>query len=117
MKTRTKIVLSSTIIGMISGAMAGWYSIPTMIAEWSGIIDYDFIDNYINNDFNPYTSTIKGVLIWSAISGTTIGILAFANIKTVDCLKWCWESRSQIINKEENNEQTPLLTAQINTVN
>ncbi len=92
--------------------MAGWYSIPTMISEWSGIIDYDFIDNYINNDFNRYTATIKGVLIWSAIGGTTLGILAATSIKTVDCLKICWESSNQISNEETKNEQTPLLVVQ-----
>ncbi|WP_338962823.1 MULTISPECIES: hypothetical protein [unclassified Spiroplasma] len=87
MKIQNKIILSSTIFGEVIGNIAGWYSIPTIIAEWLDIMEYDFIDNYINNDFNPYRSTVKGVLIWGLISAVTMAITSTVSLKTVEYVK------------------------------
>ncbi|WP_342217797.1 hypothetical protein [Spiroplasma endosymbiont of Amphimallon solstitiale] len=117
MKIQNKIILSSTIFGEVIGNIAGWYSIPTMIAEWLDIMEYDFIDNYINNDFNPYRSTVKGVLIWGLISAVTMAITSTVSVKTVEYVKVLYENRRQT-NSREIDETTPLLSqTQINSIN
>ncbi|WP_252321092.1 hypothetical protein [Spiroplasma endosymbiont of Lariophagus distinguendus] len=117
MKIQNKIILSSTIFGEVIGNIAGWYSIPTMIAEWLDIMEYDFIDNYINNDFNPYRSTVKGVLIWGLISAVTMAITSTVSVKTVEYVKTLYENRRQT-NTREIDETTPLLSqTQINSIN
>ncbi|WP_342265842.1 hypothetical protein [Spiroplasma endosymbiont of Villa modesta] len=117
MKIQNKIILSSTIFGEVIGNIAGWYSIPTIIAEWLDIMKYDFIDNYINNDFNPYRSTVKGVLIWGLISAVTMAITSTVSVKTVEYVKVLYENRRQT-NSREIDETTPLLSqTQINSIN
>lgn len=117
MKIQNKIILSSTIFGEVIGNIAGWYSIPTMIAEWLDIMEYDFIDNYINNDFNPYRSTVKGVLIWGLISAVTMAITSTVSVKTVEYVKILYENRRQT-NSREIDETAPLLSqTQINSIN
>ncbi|WJG70503.1 hypothetical protein [Spiroplasma ixodetis] len=117
MKIQNKIILSSTIFGEVIGNIVGWYSIPTMIAEWLDIMEYDFIDNYINNDFNPYHSTVKGVLIWGLISAVTMSITSTVSVKTVEYVKVLYENRRQT-NSREIDETTPLLSqTQINSIN
>ncbi|WDA54402.1 hypothetical protein [Spiroplasma endosymbiont of Phycita roborella] len=117
MKIQNKIILSSTIFGEVIGNIAGWYSIPTMIAEWLDIMEYDFIDNYINNDFNPYRSTVKGVLIWGLISAVTMAITSTVSVKTIEYVKVLYENRRQT-NSREIDETTPLLSqTQINSIN
>ncbi|WP_342276564.1 hypothetical protein [Spiroplasma endosymbiont of Nebria brevicollis] len=121
-KIQNKIILGSTIFGGVMGSIAGWYSIPTMIAEWSGIMEYDFIDDYINSDLNPYSSTAKGVSIWGLISTVTIGLVSTISVKTVEYVKLCWENRRQVIEENdtenETNEETSLLSqTQINSIN
>ncbi|WP_338956939.1 MULTISPECIES: hypothetical protein [unclassified Spiroplasma] len=117
MKIQNKIILSSTIFGEVIGNIAGWYSIPTMIAEWLDIMEYDFIDNYINNDFNPYRSTVKGVLIWGLISAVTMAITSTVSVKTVEYVKVLYKNWRQT-NSREIDETTPLLSqTQINSIN
>ncbi|WP_338975102.1 hypothetical protein [Spiroplasma endosymbiont of Tricholauxania praeusta] len=117
MKIQNKIILSSTIFGEVIGNIAGWYSIPTMIAEWLDIMEYDFIDKYINNDFNPYRSTVKGVLIWGLISAVTMAITSTVSVKTIEYVKVLYENRRQT-NSREIDETTPLLSqTQINSIN
>lgn len=112
MKTRTKIILSSTITGTFFGVIAGWYSIPTMFAEWLNIYDNDFIDNYINDETNPYLSTVKGTSIWGAIGGITTTAITTTIIKTVDGINSCWGNRSQEDINNLANEENPLLAPQ-----
>ncbi|WP_338979517.1 hypothetical protein [Spiroplasma endosymbiont of Lasioglossum malachurum] len=117
MKIQNKIILSSTIFGEVIGNIAEWYSIPTMIAEWLDIMEYDFIDNYINNDFNPYRSTVKGVLIWGLISAVTMAITSTVSVKTVEYVKVLYKNWRQT-NSREIDETTPLLSqTQINSIN
>ncbi|WP_338979260.1 hypothetical protein [Spiroplasma endosymbiont of Panzeria rudis] len=88
-----------------------------MIAEWLDIMEYDFIDNYINNDFNPYRSTVKGVLIWGLISAVTMAITSTVSVKTIEYVKVLYENRRQT-NSREIDETTPLLSqTQINSIN
>ncbi|WP_308150142.1 hypothetical protein [Spiroplasma sp. AdecLV25b] len=87
MKTQYKFIIGSGVFGEVIGNIAVWYSIPTMFSEWLNIMEYDFIDNYINNDLNPYSSTFKGVAIWGLLGACGTILLSSATLATVAFFK------------------------------